>query len=50
MELLDKMNYSVGEIIDQHGQSILSLNIVIGDDEDLFADAKSLINRKLEAY
>ena len=43
----DKKYVAVGEMIDQKGQSILSLNIVIGDDEDLFADAKSLINRKL---
>ncbi len=43
----DKKFVAAGEIIDSKGQLLISVNIVVGDDEDLFANPKSLVNCKV---
>lgn len=42
----DKKYVAMGEIVDRSGQNLVSINIVIGDDENLFADAITLIGWK----
>lgn len=43
----DKNFVAASENFDSKGQLVISVNIVVGDDEELFANPKSLVNWKL---
>jgi len=38
---------AAGEFIDQKGQLVISVNIVVGDDDDLYANPQTLIRWKV---
>ena len=43
----DQKFVAASEIVDQKGQLVVSVNIVVGDDEELFANPRNLVSWKV---
>lgn len=44
----DKKYVAASEIVDQKGQLIISVNVVVGDDEELYSNPKALVSWKFK--